>query len=312
MSISTTVFHRSELLAESDLVPVAPGEGATCPFCSGTACHPVWTLQDSPPITLLCCTDCHGISASRMPTDRALSRYYGSYYQGDASAEQITFDRPDRLAQRIAAHYIPSHNTAQISILDFGGGDGTVANLVAAALLKTREAVINIDIVDYAEKTVEPAHPNVHLTHKSSIEEVAARYDIVIASAVVEHHPMAGELLSRLLDHVREETGLFYARTPSMLPLMSLASKVGFQLDFTYPGHLHDLGQRFWETYLDRRQDEFQLLESTPSIPETTFRAHFLRALAARLFKAPWYLLGRRYTCVGGWQVFVRRSTAVH
>jgi 2-polyprenyl-3-methyl-5-hydroxy-6-metoxy-1,4-benzoquinol methylase len=312
MSISTTVFHRSEHLAENDLVPVATGEGATCPFCAGTACHPVWTLQDRPVITLLSCSNCHGISASRMPTDEALSRYYGSYYQDDASAEQITFDRPDRLAQRIAAHYIPSGNGAQISILDFGGGDGTVANLVGAALLKTSEAEITIDIVDYAEKTVEPTHPNIHLTHKSSIDEVAARYDIVIASAVIEHHPMAGELLSRLLDHVQEETGLFYARTPSMLPLMRLVAKTGFQLDFTYPGHLHDLGQRFWETYLSRRRDEFQLLESTPSIPETTFRAHFLRAFAARVFKAPWHLLGRRYGCVGGWQVFVRRHRSVH
>lgn len=312
MSISTTVFHRSEHLEEEDLLPAAAGDGVECLFCGGTDCVPVWTLQKRPSITLQSCTSCHGISASRMPTDEALSRYYGSYYQGDASTEQITFDRPERLANRIAARYLPSENTAHISILDFGGGDGTVANLVGAALLKTREAMIDIDIVDYAEQTVEAAHPNIHLTHKSSIDEVAARYDIVIASAVVEHHPMAGTLLSQLLDHVQEGTGLFYARTPSMLPLMRMLSKVGFQLDFTYPGHLHDLGQEFWETYLNRRQDAFQLLESTPSIPETTFGAHLLRALAARFFKAPWYLLGRRYTCVGGWQVFVRRRAAVH
>jgi hypothetical protein len=72
---------------------------------------------------------------------------------------------------------------------------------------------------------------------------------------------------------------------------------------------MHDLGQTFWEFYFTKEQrGAFQILESRPSIVETTIRKHFLRTLAAYSFKAPWYLLGKSYKCVGGWEIFVRKA----
>jgi hypothetical protein len=95
-----------------------------------------------------------------------------------------------------------------------------------------------------------------------------------------------------------------------MFPIIKLLRLVGVKVDFTYPGHIHDLGQAFWEGYFKKEQsNDFQILDSRPSMVETTLRKHFLRTIAAHAFKAPWYLLGKSYKYVGGWEVFVRKSS---
>jgi hypothetical protein len=104
------------------------------------------------------------------------------------------------------------------------------------------------------------------------------------------------------------QRGIFYARTPYMLPMMKAFRLIGVNLDFTYPGHIHDLGQAFWENYFTTEQsDEFQVLASSPSIVATTFGKHFLRTVAAYSLKAPWYLLGKSYKFVGGWEIFAQK-----
>ena len=105
--------------------------------------------------------------------------------------------------------------------------------------------------------------------------------------------------------------GVFYARTPCMLPLIKFLKNLRIKIDFSFPGHIHDLGQAFWESYLHQAIScgDLILLESNPSFVETTFKRHFFRTLASYLFKAPWYLLGRRYTLVGGWEIFIKKTS---
>jgi hypothetical protein len=78
---------------------------------------------------------------------------------------------------------------------------------------------------------------------------------------------------------------------------------------FSYPYHFHNMGQTFWESILTvlGLQSEFELLWSKPALVERSFRRHFLPALASHVLKAPWYVLGRLYGLIGGWEVFIRR-----
>ena len=69
--------------------------------------------------------------------------------------------------------------------------------------------------------------------------------------------------------------GVFYARTPCMLPLIKFLKNLRIKIDFSFPGHIHDLGQAFWESYLHQAIScgDLILLESNPSIVETTFKS---------------------------------------
>lgn len=89
---------------------------------------------------------------------------------------------------------------------------------------------------------------------------------------------------------------------------MKLARIFGVKLDFTYPGHIHDLGQAFWEHYFSANQkDTFNLLVSQPSIVETTLSLNFIRTVAAHALKSPWYILRKHYPLVGGWEILAQR-----
>ena len=102
---------------------------------------------------------------------------------------------------------------------------------------------------------------------------------------------------------------MFYARTPCVAPLMGWAGRLGVRWDFTFPAHLHDLGQAFWEGWFARggAAERFRIVRSRPSIVETTLSKHLVRTVVARVIKSPWYVLGRSYGLVGGWEIFATR-----
>ena len=307
MQLNTAMCHRSVHLDEGRLELSDIG----CPFCNSTSRKSVHTLQQEPEVKLLQCLDCHAVSASRVPSEQALSEYYGGYYDSQdlkGADSQITFDKPERLARNIAETYCQSGVDGCVTVLDFGGGDGTIACLLAGILIEQGAEQVSITVVDYHSSTVEPGNPGISIESRDSLEQVTSQYDIVIASAVIEHYPRPGALLQELLGRMKPGA-MFYARTPCMAPIIRLLSLAGIRADFSFPGHIHDLGQDFWENYFPADQSEkFQILTSRPSIVESSFRKHFLRTLLASLLKMPWYLLGRYYQYVGGWEVFVRRN----
>lgn len=261
------------------------------------------------------CSTCHAISASRIPTPEALTEYYSGYYDSpdprQAADERITFDKPRRLADHLADTYrcYSSNREAPISILDFGGGNGAISHLLAMRLIEKGAEQVDITVVDYNKETVCPQDGRVTINRAESLDVLKSPYSLVIASAVIEHHPRPRELLRHLL-YLIEQGGVFYARTPCMLPIMNLLRLVGVKVDFTYPGHLHDLGQVFWEgLFTKERSDSFRILASRPSIVETSLGEHFLRTVAAYSLKAPWYLLGESYKFVGGWEIFSQKNS---
>ena len=306
--MKSTVFHQSAHLPEQDLL--APG--SSCPFCASTERTPVEVLQEGPEVVLLYCRACHAASASRMPKPEALEKYYSHYY--DDKEEKITSDTPGRMASHIVRYARPHMGELadrDVFLLDYGGGDGSISTRVAREFLSQGARKVGIALVDYDRSTMETSGQRFQITRPDDLAQIADQsMDIVIASAIIEHIPEPREALVRLFSSLKPG-GIFYARTPYVTPLSRLARVVNSRFDFTYPAHVHDLGAKFWNNvvHLLPLYGEFQVLRSTPSIVETSFRQHFLRTFAAYALKMPGYVFKENYGLVGGWEVFIHRHS---
>jgi SAM-dependent methyltransferase len=249
-----------------------------------------------------------------MPTEGALDRLYDTYYAGDsATGPSCTFDEPERLGRAIAREYSPPvDRDPAVKVLDFGGGDGTIAAKVVQALADDYPAGGDVTLVDPSGSPPTEDEGVRFSVHRSIVEASEREFDLVIASAVLEHIPNPRPVLVSLLDALGGG-GLFYARTPFMLPLARCmpSRRIGREL-LCYPYHVHDMGDRFWEGVLEvlGMPVEYRIKRSRPSMVEQTMRRDPVRASAARLLKAGRRFLGRRYRLVGGWEVFVERSRA--
>jgi 2-polyprenyl-3-methyl-5-hydroxy-6-metoxy-1,4-benzoquinol methylase len=308
MKITTTVSHISIHLDESKLQPPE----SECPFCGFSMRQQIFVLQKKPEVLLLKCATCHAASASRMPTDDALKGYYDSYYKppiDSAANSEVTFDDPMRFGKHLADIILPYKSLKYLSILDFGGGDGSIANSLAMQLLKRGVSGVKITVIDYNKKTVKPQDCRISINKVAGLEDIGSLYSIVIASAIIEHLSKPQKTINSLLNCLEDE-GIFYVRTPYVAPIMKICGFMGIKWDFTYPAHIHDLGQDFWETYFNKKLSigDFQILESRPSIVETTIAKYFLRTVASYSLKFPWHFIGRRYKLVGGWEIFVRKN----
>lgn len=306
--LNATLFHQAAHLPEEDLLPPTD----SCPFCASAARTFLLELQKDPVVTLLYCNSCHASSASRMPTPAALDKYYSHYY--DDKEEKVTLDVPDRMSSHITSHVMPHLGDLvgrEISILDFGGGDGSISVRVAQRLHDLGARKINIALVDYSPSTVRGTHSHIQISRPAELAQIADEsIDLVIASAIIEHIPQPKEAMTKLFFSLKSG-GVLYARTPYVAPLSKIAERISRKFDFTYPAHVHDLGAKFWNKALDilPLNGEYQLLRSTPSIVETSFRQNFSRTLIAHMLKIPGYILKESYGLVGGWEVFIRRKS---
>ncbi len=299
-----TAFHQSTHLTDQQLR--APDN--SCPFCGSRSRTQVWMLQTSPDVALLSCSDCRACSASRMPTDEALDGFYRQYYA--EGAENVTFDHPSRLSAHIASRVVGVQSSVQgreLVIVDFGGGDGTISVGVAELLVGNGASRVEILLIDHCRAMAMPASGKV-VVRMCELDDVGPQSaDIVLASAILEHLARPREIMDKLFGAMKIG-GIFYARTPYVLPLARLAATVGHKVDFTFPGHLHDMGRDFWDGVSAHFAVKLETVASTTSIVESTFDRHFLRALVARLIKMPSRIFRNHYNLVGGWEVFLRRT----
>jgi 2-polyprenyl-3-methyl-5-hydroxy-6-metoxy-1,4-benzoquinol methylase len=301
--------HRTVHLSADELLP----PDKICPICGSEERVSEFQLQQEPDVWLLTCQRCSVSSAARMPSNETLEAYYRDYYAesepAETASEKVTFDIPERLARHIHQQVVGMLQGDRAAVLDFGGGDGTISINLGKILLSNSFKEVRITLVDLSGHVREAGDSPLVVELCSRLKSAPKEsFDLVIVSAVLEHIPYPAEDLKSLLCSIKPG-GIFYARTPYILPLMRLAAKAGFKIDFSYPGHLHDMGQPFWEAILEALglETQFQLIKSEPSIVETTFGKHFFRTLIAHMLKAPWFILGRSYHLVGGWQVFIRR-----
>lgn len=271
---------------------------------------PILRLQTGPDVDLLSCAACNGYSASRMPTPETLRDYYRAYYEGTDG--HVTFDLPERLALHIFRRAFPAVVRRSFDLLDFGGGDAEITRRIASRLVERGATGVRILLVDYNTEVRPSDSPLVSLNRVESLDGVeGSDFDLVLASAILEHIPRPRRDLIHLLQALRPG-GVFYARTPSVVPLLRIAKRFHVPCDFTFPGHLHDLGQKFWAGILGHLPLEHPVavLDARPSLVETTLGRHPWRTVAAHVLKAPWRGLGSSYGLIGGWEVFFRRGAS--
>ena len=305
--MKATLYHPSRHLKENEIYPI----GENCPICNNISNRSKSSIiQSSPDIWLMTCEYCKGSFASFMPFKNVLDNYYENYYSDDSPS--ITFNDSIRFARHILKP-LNFDNKKEISILDFGGGGGDISHSVAKEIIKKFPNIkVNIMIIDY-ENTEKKVDGNIVINSEREIEQVSLKkYDLVIASAVLEHIPDLYKIITKLFSMVKEN-GYFYARTPYIEPFMRLNNKI----DMTYPAHLYDLGGNYWNNIISTYNLNAVILNSRPSIVETGFRQSFFRTLIAYILKIPGYLESKFSTnknkiywkYVGGWEIYLKISS---
>jgi SAM-dependent methyltransferase len=307
----STVYQNAYVLSEAQLIDASEN----CPICDGSDPRELlFKIQHDPEIGLLPCRECDGCSASRMPTPETLAGYYSQYYR--ENDERVTFAGTERFARHIirglCSYTDPAH-TETFKILDFGGGDGSLSKKIAEIMVAEGIQSRPIEIVLVELQEVSPSSTDSFvLTATDSLERVDGAFHLVLASAILEHIPDLRSVLPTLLTHV-SEGGIFYARTPYMVPF----KKIFRWLNLTYPGHVHDLGPRFWGKAHRFADHGMSVAVSRPSPVETSFRTHPIRTSVVYLLKAPAHLerLANktnhpRWPFVGGWEVFLSRASS--
>lgn len=299
----STVYHSGRQCSDTEILDFL----RFCPFCKFSGDRkPLLRIQNSPEVLLLSCPDCGAASASRMPKPETLSAYYSGYYSH--SDKKFTFYNADRLANHIFNLIRRSAKGSKFHILDFGGGDGTISVGVAKLLQTTGTSSIQIDLVDYQELPLPDHKSAISIGYTRSLSEIQPdRYDLVLASSIIEHLPEPRPELERLFSALTRD-GVLYARTPWMTPIFRLYERLGLPFDFTYPAHVHDLGRTFWENLPSHisHDSAYRLRHSRPSPVESAFGQAPFRTVAAHLMKLPCRIF-RTWGFVGGWEVLFER-----
>lgn len=275
-----------------------------CPVCGDTAPRrSIGTIQRNPTVELL---ECGGSSVSHMPLPEVLNEYYAEYYKQE-DKPKVTIGSVARMAAHIR-RVLPSTlatNPDGLTILDVGGGDGSIS----VALARLIGGPAQITVVDPSAEPV-LGDATIRVGHRTSLDETQGVYDLVIASGVVEHVPAAREFLTGLLERIRPG-GLFYARTPYVAPFLRLLP----WFDFAFPGHVHDLGPAFWAAVPEVFDPRLRIRHFQTSLVETSWRENPALTSLAYLLKLPSRLetsLRHRPTrflwpYVGGWEVVFER-----
>lgn len=283
-----------------------------CPICRSQAPRRIaGIIQQEPPVYLLSCPNCLGCSASHMPKPEVLDGYYGGYYHGDDP--RITLAQVNRFVNNLLRVVSFERNIPALRLLDFGGGDGTLGLALARKLLdQATERCIHLTLVDYQTPRAFPPDKRLAVSHERDLARVNGPFDVVLASAVLEHIPDLNAVLKQLFA-VLAPLGWFYARTPYAAPLKRLFPR----LDITFPGHVHDLGAPFWNRVPATFEQPLGLVVSRPSLIETHWLRQPARTISAWLMKlparlelavlptprTPWWRL------VGGWEVILQRRS---
>jgi 2-polyprenyl-3-methyl-5-hydroxy-6-metoxy-1,4-benzoquinol methylase len=279
-----------------------------CPFCDSINIKKIGLIQKNPKVYFCECADCNIGFADRQPTEEFLVEYYHNYYSGQVRSTTII---PEPLAKHLYKILSPISIRQKFSILDFGGGDGSVSLILGYILLK-EGITMNVEIVliDLFPHPLENENENINLAQYSSIDNVSEnqKFDIIIASAILEHVKFPKETLQKLLLLLKTK-GNIYSRTPYILPFFKLLKKAGISVDTLYPGHLFDMGNLFWKNSLHTMNcfDKYLIRRSQTSLAENSFKEGILKAMVTRLFKIPSRFLKYKYHLVGGWEVLIEK-----
>ena len=301
--------NRKITLREEHLLP----DARCCLLCGSAELRVAGNLQRNPEVNLIECLRCRVISAGRMPRDEILQQYYSDYYARDEiRITSYAEGAANHIFRRTRAFL--NRDTAPLRVLDFGGGDGAIAILLGRKFVRAGLAPrIEVTVVDYNARNRE-VQAGIVFDWRRRLEDLPAsdRFDIVIASGVLEHIPQANQALAALLLRLNT-AGIFYARTPFMIAFHRICSFLRLPSPIPFPGHLHDMGRDYWDRVLAilNPGSEFRLLASNTACVETSLlSARWPITAIYHLLKTPSRVacLRNDYDFVGGWEVFIQRD----
>jgi hypothetical protein len=139
------------------------------------------------------------------------------------------------------------------------------------------------------------------------------KFDLIIASAVLEMLPDFGQTLKFLLNALKDEKSNLYIRTNYIQPLRRIFPF----FDFSFPAHLHDIGPDFWSHFASLEESRYLVKRSETPISELNFRRFPIRWLIVTFLKLPSRIesrffphkLKRYWRLVGSWEVVVGKHS---
>lgn len=282
-----------------------------CGFCGCRNFYVLKKYSVKPDINFIKCKKCGAVTYDKLYSQEALDKIYSKYhYFAENNAHLVTFYGTDRFARHLSK-FVDFPGRDKIKILDFGGGNGALSYFTAKQIKKKNPGIsVEITVVDYCRKLYCPSDlADITMKRVFPISAVQEKYDLIIASAVIEHLPELGLDIKKLFLCLCGG-GYIYFRTPYIYPLWRDLQKVGIDYNTLYPEHIWDLGGKWYEhlpKYINNSKTKIDLIVSRPSIVEKNFRSNFFIALVSYLLKAPWYVF-HWWPYVGGWEaVFKKR-----
>jgi hypothetical protein len=308
-------LHKRVQVSAEDL---DEGAARSCTACGNAQPRKSLTrVQQSPDVDYLECGRCGACSVSAFPRPSFLTSFYEQHYAGPHVDMTATYARG--LGEHIArALTLPAgHGTYRI--LDFGGSDGSLGVEVARSLLRSGQIErASIVVVDFVAPT-RVDDERISIRAASQLSDVHETFDLVMASAVLEHIPDLKPTMKALFERMSPD-GWFYARTPYVLPMRRILPR----FDLMFPAHVHDLGPTFWNNVCRTFELNAEVVASRPSYVQGSLRHNPVQTIAATLLKLPAHLelrlgafVGKQqklrtphWRLVGGWEIVLRRLDA--
>jgi len=260
-----------------------------CPFCTSPDFKKCFSIQGVGDVFMNECHVCKLKYVSHIPTPEYLESYYvqsfTEYFEAfnPGSETLVTFGKETRFANHLSkrlSYLLP--DKSNINILDFGGGDGSLAYAFATRIALSRNTIISITCCDYVSKLVQSNNPNIELVHIRELDEVNTTFDVIIASASLEHTPNPGEIM-RKFGSILAPAGLIYVRTNFISPFIRVSKRI----DFSFPAHLEELNPSSLNYLFENCVPGLKILEIRPAIVELSFMSHPVFHLISRVFKFP-------------------------
>lgn len=164
-----------------------------CNICGCTSFKKLMKSADKEELHFVKCEHCSAVTYNYVPTAEVQEKIYNNYdYWGAVESEEkqgkYTFSGQNRFAKHLLK-ILNVEEKSLLKILDFGGGDGSLAKTFAEYLINSAGIEkIEIDVVDYGDEIAE-SDERIRLDKFFPLGSVRddQSYDVIIASAVMEH-----------------------------------------------------------------------------------------------------------------------------
>ncbi len=277
--------------------------GNRCPGCgSSPDFKPLFPISEENDVFFFECTHCGIGTANKLPKDDLVLELYEPKNYVSSLTNETSLSK--RCAERILPHISVFDPTGDFRILDYGGGNGNLSKQLIEMLsenypdLRLTSAVVDL----YQRNDDGP----ISFVTADEFLQSSDTYDLVIASAILEHLVDVKTVMDRLIE-CGNPRAIFYARTPYEVPI----SRIIGRSIIRWPRHLHDMGPAYWSHLEEVYDGRFRIVKSRTSLVETSFATRPVRTFIAYVMKAPSHLesffRGNAnkffWKLVGGWEV---------